>query len=120
VVTDALSAIADPTRRRIFELVAERPSPVGELADQLPVSRPAVSQHLRVLGEAGLVRRERDGTRNIYRLDRAGLELLREYLDALWERSLDSFRAAVESAPPPASTDGTAPDHRPAEHQEER
>ncbi len=91
-------ALADPTRRRLFELVAERPGPVGQLADQLPVSRPAVSQHLKVLREAGLVQEERVGTRHFYRLDSAGLEILRCYFDAFWERSLAVFKEAVEQA----------------------
>src|SRR5881275_1518864 len=74
-----LSALADPTRRQIFERVAERPRAVGELADGLPVSRPAVSQHLKVLKEAGLVSERRDGTRRLYRIDPAGVEGIRDY-----------------------------------------
>ena len=88
VVADALGALADPTRRRIFELVAERPRPVGELATPLPVTRPAVSQHLRVLRLAGLVLEERAGTRHVYRVDPAGLDAVRRYFEAFWERSL--------------------------------
>jgi DNA-binding transcriptional ArsR family regulator len=96
VIADALSALADPTRRRVFELVAERPRPVRQLADQLPVSRPAVSQHLKVLRQAGLVQEQRVGTRHVYGLDTAGLEILRAYFESFWERSLAVFKGAVE------------------------
>jgi DNA-binding transcriptional ArsR family regulator len=92
-----LSALADPTRQAIFERLSERPSAVGELADELPVSRPAVSQHLKVLKDAGLVRDEAAGTRRIYRLDPDGIDALRTYLDLFWNRSLAAFKAAVES-----------------------
>lgn len=109
MIADALLALADPTRRRLFELVAERPGPVGQLADQLPVSRPAVSQHLKVLREAGLVQEERIGTRHLYRLDGAGLQILRAYFDSFWERSLAVFKEAVEQASPPETTDPTEP-----------
>lgn len=91
-VDRVLLALADPTRRKILERLAESPSAVGELADPLPVSRPAVSQHLRVLKEAGLVSDQRSGTRRLYRVDPAGLAILREYLEVIWERSLASFR----------------------------
>jgi DNA-binding transcriptional ArsR family regulator len=100
VFADALTALADPTRRRVFELVAERPSPVGEIAGQLPVSRPAVSQHLKVLRLAGLVEEQRVGTRHVYRLDPTGLGAVRAYFDAFWERSLVAFKAAVELSTP--------------------
>jgi DNA-binding transcriptional ArsR family regulator len=93
---DGLSALADPTRRRIFERVAERPQAVGELARDLPVSRPAVSQHLKVLKAAGLVLDSPEGNRRIYRLNPKGLEALRVYLDRFWNRSLAAFQAAVE------------------------
>jgi DNA-binding transcriptional ArsR family regulator len=96
---DSLAALADPTRRTIFERVAEQPSAVGELADQLPVSRPAVSQHLRVLKDAGLVLDRKDGTRRIYALNPTGLEGLRGYLDEFWRRSLAAFKAAAEHQP---------------------
>ena len=96
MITDALGALADPTRRRLFELVADRPSAVGQLAEQLPVSRPAVSQHLKVLRRAGLVQEERVGTRHVYRLDSAGLQILRAYFESFWDRSLVSFKDAVE------------------------
>jgi len=97
---DGLGALADPTRRAIFELVARRPSSVGELAGQLPVSRPAVSQHLRALKQAGLVTSVPDGTRRVYRLDPDGVAGIRAYLDRIWDEALTAFQKAVESAPP--------------------
>jgi DNA-binding transcriptional ArsR family regulator len=93
---DGLTALADPTRRAIFERIAQRPSAVGELASQLPVSRPAVSQHLKVLKEAGLVRDRAVGTRRIYQLDPIGIDGLRQYLDQFWSRSLLAFKEAAE------------------------
>jgi DNA-binding transcriptional ArsR family regulator len=92
----ALAALADPTRRQIFEWLADRPEAVGRLADRLPVSRPAVSQHLRVLTEAGLVASRPDGTRRIYEVDPTGLAGLRTYLDGFWNRSLAAFTQAAE------------------------
>ena len=91
----AMDALGDPTRRRIFELLQGGPRAVGELADHLPVSRPAVSQHLRVLKEAGLVSERREGTRRIYRVDPDGLGELRAYFDRFWETALTSFESAV-------------------------
>jgi DNA-binding transcriptional ArsR family regulator len=91
-----LTALADPTRREIFERVASRPRAVGELADELPVSRPAVSQHLRVLTEAGLVSARAEGTRRVYELDPQGLSGLRDYLDGFWNRSLAAFKKAAD------------------------
>jgi DNA-binding transcriptional ArsR family regulator len=96
---DSLSALADPTRRAIFERVAERPSAVGELADRLPVTRPAVSQHLKVLKDAGLLVDRKAGTRRIYALNPTGLEGLRAYLDEFWRRSLAAFKEAAEHQP---------------------
>jgi DNA-binding transcriptional ArsR family regulator len=93
---DGFTALADPTRRAIFERLAERPSAVGELAGELPVSRPAVSQHLKVLREAGLVVDEPDGTRRIYRLDPDGVDALRGYLDQFWNQALVAFKRVVE------------------------
>ncbi|HEY6397871.1 MAG TPA: metalloregulator ArsR/SmtB family transcription factor [Solirubrobacteraceae bacterium] len=90
------SALADPTRRAIFERLAQGPTAVGELARELPVSRPAVSQHLKVLKEAGLVIDMRAGTRRIYQLDPDGVGALRAYLDRFWTRSLAAFKAAIE------------------------
>jgi DNA-binding transcriptional ArsR family regulator len=91
-----LSALADPTRRAIFEHLAERPRPVGELAGELPVSRPAVSQHLKVLKEARLVTDRRVGTRRVYQVDPEGLRLLRGYLDHFWDQALAAYKTAVE------------------------
>ena len=93
---DGLTALGDPTRRAIFERLADRPRAVGELAGELPVSRPAVSQHLKVLKDAGLVVDRPDGTRRIYQLDPAGLEALRTYLDQFWSKALAAYKAAVE------------------------
>jgi DNA-binding transcriptional ArsR family regulator len=91
-----LAALADPTRRTIFERVAERPRAVGELAGELPVSRPAVSQHLKVMKDARLVVARRDGNRRIYQLDPDGVALLRAYLDRFWSKALTAYKAAVE------------------------
>jgi DNA-binding transcriptional ArsR family regulator len=97
--TEGFTALADPTRRAIFERIAERPAAVGELAGELPVSRPAVSQHLKVLKEAGLVVDHPDGTRRIYQLDPQGVEALRAYLDTFWNQALAAFKRAVEQDP---------------------
>jgi DNA-binding transcriptional ArsR family regulator len=94
---DALQALGDPTRRSILEQLREGPRAVGEIAAQLPVSRPAVSQHLRVLKEAGLVKERQDGTRRLYRVDPNGLAGLRAYLEGFWEEALASFKAAAET-----------------------
>src|SRR5690242_843809 len=91
------AALADPTRRAIFERLVEHPSAVGELAGELPVSRPAVSQHLKVLKDAGLVVDRQAGTRRIYQLDPDGVDALRAYLDRFWSRALTSFKATVEA-----------------------
>ena len=91
----AMDALGDPTRRRIFELLQGGPRAVGELAGELPVSRPAVSQHLRVLKDAGLVTERRDGTRRIYRVDPSGLREIRDYFERFWETALASFESAV-------------------------
>jgi len=96
-VDEALAALADPTRRAIFERLVEGPAAVVDLASQVPVSRPAVSQHLKVLKEAGLVADERDGTRRVYHVDPDGLEALRSYLDGFWNRSLAAFKRAAEN-----------------------
>jgi DNA-binding transcriptional ArsR family regulator len=95
-----LSALADPTRRAIFERLAKRPMSVGELAEGLPVSRPAVSQHLRALKDARLVEHERAGTQNIYRVNPEGIAALRRYLDDLWTRALGDLKGAAESSKP--------------------
>jgi len=92
----AFDALGDRTRRDIFERLAARPQAVGELAGQLPVSRPAVSQHLRVLKEAGLVTDRPAGNRRIYQVDPTGVSALRAYLDRFWDQSLASFKEAAE------------------------
>jgi DNA-binding transcriptional ArsR family regulator len=93
----ALDALGDPTRRTIFEHLARGPSAVGELAAHLPVSRPAVSQHLRVLKDAGLVSESAQGTRRIYRIDPRGIGAMREWLDNHWETALDAFKAFADA-----------------------
>jgi DNA-binding transcriptional ArsR family regulator len=95
---DGWTALGDPTRRAIFELLADRPRAVGELASDLPVSRPAVSQHLKVLKEAGLVMDRAEGTRRIYRLDPDGLAALRSDLERFWGRALAAYKATVEQS----------------------
>ncbi len=94
--SDALSALGDPTRRAIFEHLGPRPLAVVDLAALVPVSRPAVSQHLKVLKGAGLVRDEQVGTRRVYSLDPDGIAVLRDYLDRFWNTALHSFKKRVE------------------------
>jgi DNA-binding transcriptional ArsR family regulator len=94
--TESLAALGDPTRRAIFERVAARPSAVGDLARGLPVSRPAVSQHLKVLKEAGLVTETPEGTRRIYRLDPRGIAAMRDWLDVHWSGALQSFASFAD------------------------
>ncbi len=89
-------ALAEPMRLAIVEQLADRPMAVGELAALLPVTRPAVSQHLKVLKEAGLVRDAAEGTRRVYRIDPAGLGQIRQWLDRFWEKSLAAYAAAAE------------------------
>jgi DNA-binding transcriptional ArsR family regulator len=96
---DSLGLLGDPTRRAIFELLARRPSTVGELAQQLPITRSAVSQHLRVLKDGGLVVSKAEGTRRIYRLNPDGVTALRAYLDRVWKEALTSFHKAAQAAP---------------------
>ncbi len=96
--TAALNALGSPMRRRIVELLAARPRAVGELASALPVSRPAVSKHLRLLEETGLVAHEAKGNSNLYRLDAAGFEAARSWLDRFWTEALGRFRLAAENA----------------------
>ena len=91
----ALAALSDPMRRTILERIVEAPRSVGEIAHNLPISRPAVSQHLKVLKEADLVREERIGTRRIYRADGAALGELRAYIDEMWKEALESFSETV-------------------------
>jgi len=92
----AIQALGDPTRRSIFERLRRGPRAVGELARELPVSRPAVSQHLRVLKEAGLVTEQRNGTRRIYGVDAQSVAELRDYFDEFWSDALESFKRAVD------------------------
>lgn len=89
-------ALADGTRRQIFERIARKPLSVAEIARGLPVSRPAVSQHLKVLKEAQLVTERKAGTRRVYRLDPRGVEDMRSYLDRFWDRALAAFKAEAE------------------------
>ena len=92
----AFDALADPTRRRVLERLAEGPRSVREIAEGLPVTRPAVSQHLKVLKEAHLVAEHAEGARRIYRIDPAGLGPMRAWLDRFWEAALAAFAAEVE------------------------
>jgi DNA-binding transcriptional ArsR family regulator len=94
--TSALAALADPTRRAVFEALRSGPRPVGAIAAGLPVSRPAVSQHLKALKQAGLVRDRAEGTRRVYYIDPDGLGPLRRWLDEFWTEALDAFKREVE------------------------
>ena len=93
---DVLAALADPTRRRVFERLRSGPRPVGAIARSMPVSRPAVSQHLKALKEAGLVADRQEGTRRVYFIDPHGLGALRRWLDQFWDEALAAFQAEVE------------------------
>jgi DNA-binding transcriptional ArsR family regulator len=93
---EPLTALGDPTRQAIFEHLADRPRAVGELARELPVSRPAVSQHLKVLKDARLVLDRRAGNRRIYHIDPDGVQALRAYLDRFWNKALAAYKAVVE------------------------
>jgi DNA-binding transcriptional ArsR family regulator len=92
----AFAALSDPTRRQVFERLADGPRAVGDLAEGLPVSRPAVSQHLKVLKEAGLVTDRAEGTRRVYQIDPQGLGQLRAWLDRFWDAALAAFVAEAE------------------------
>ncbi len=92
-----MTALADPTRRAVFERLRSGPRAVGEIARSVPVSRPAVSQHLRVLKEAGLVSERREGTRRLYSVNGDGLAELRAYVEGFWQDALDAFKAAADS-----------------------
>ncbi len=96
----AIAALADPTRRAVFERLRGGPRAVGDLAAGLPVTRSAVSQHLRVLTDAGLVRHRSEGTRRLYRVDPDGLAALRSYFDDFWDSALGAFQDQAESASP--------------------
>jgi DNA-binding transcriptional ArsR family regulator len=100
-----LDALGDPTRRQVFELLRRGPRSVGDLASELPVSRPAVSQHLRVLEDAGLVVHTKHGTRRLYELDATGVVTLRDWVEGFWDEALARFKAAAEST----SNEGGAP-----------
>jgi len=93
---DRFAALADPTRRRIFERLRSGPQAVGAIARRMPVSRPAVSQHLKVLKEAGLVADRPEGTRRVYYIDPNGLGALRAWVDQFWDKALAEFKAEVE------------------------
>ncbi len=95
----ALTALADPTRRLVFERLRPGPQPVTAIARGLPVSRPAVSQHLKVLKEAGLVTDRPEGTRRVYSIDPHGLGELRRWLDQFWDEALAAFQQEVEREP---------------------
>src|SRR5580698_4485240 len=97
----ALAALADPTRRAVFERLRNAPASVGELASGLPVSRPAVSQHLKALRLAGLVTDRAEGTRRVYYIDPDGLGELRRWLDRFWDDALAAFKREVEATPTP-------------------
>jgi len=108
------TALGDPTRRAIFECLVERAQAVGELAAQFPVSRPAVSQHLRVLKEAGLVTDRADGTRRIYQIRQQGVQAIHGYLDQMWGQAMAGFQAEAERAASqaPAGPQNTISNHR--------
>ena len=95
-LVDGWTALGDPTRRAIFERLAIGPSAVGEIANEFPVTRPAVSQHLKVLKDAGLVTSSRDGNRRIYQADPRGVAAMRDQLDRFWNQALATFREVVE------------------------
>src|SRR5688572_13190862 len=100
----ALAALADPTRRQVFEQLRTGPRAVGEIAGDMPVSRPAVSQHLKVLKEAGLVSDRAEGTRRVYYIDPHGLGALRRWLDQFWDEALTAFEAEMKRLHPMSST----------------
>ncbi len=117
-----LGLLGDPTRRAIFELLARRPSSVQELADQLPISRPAVSQHLKVLRDGGLVVSQPEGARRIYRLNPQGVAALRAWLEGVWDQALTDFHKAADQAAADNHFTGFSTDHptdRPNPEQEQ-
>jgi DNA-binding transcriptional ArsR family regulator len=113
-------ALADSTRRAIVERLAQRPRAVGELAADLPVSRPAVSQHLKVLKDAGLVTERADGTRRIYRLNEAGVSALRDQLDAFWNRALTGYQDVVGESTKEKSNDAGSGNRSSSAHRRRR
>ena len=100
-----MSVLGDPSRQAIIDCLSDGPRPVGELAALLPLSRPAVSQHLKVLKDVGLVLDRKDGTRRLYQVDPEGIAVVRAHLDQFWRRSLAAFQQVVESSP--ASSDAS-------------
>jgi DNA-binding transcriptional ArsR family regulator len=106
-IQDVLTALGDPTRLAIFELLTEHPRAVNELAAGLPVSRPAVSQHLKVLKSARLVRDRREGTRRIYEVNPEGVAMLRDHFARLWDRALANFKKAVDEEHQKEKEDGS-------------
>jgi len=94
--SDRFAALADPTRREIFEKLARKPLSVAEIAGGLPVTRPAVSQHLKILKDAGLVTMKSEGTRNVYQIDFKAIASMRDYLDRFWNKALAAFKDAAE------------------------
>jgi DNA-binding transcriptional ArsR family regulator len=104
----ALAALADPTRRQVFEQLRSGPRAVGELAEHVPVSRPAVSQHLKVLKEAGLVADRAEGTRRVYYIDPHGLGALRRWLDQFWDEALSAFEAEMKRLHPASTARGAS------------
>ena len=100
---NVLAALADPTRRQVFERLRGGPKPVGQIARGLPVSRPAVSQHLKVLKEAGLVTDRADGASRVYQIDPKGLAQVRRWLDQFWDDELVAFKAEAEATAPQAA-----------------
>jgi DNA-binding transcriptional ArsR family regulator len=113
---DGLAVLADPTRRLIFERLARGPRAVGDLAGELPVSRPAVSQHLRALKAAGLVTDRAAGTRRIYQVNPSGVAALRAYLDKIWTDALTAYQSAVEADEPGMAASAIV-QHRPEEQE---
>jgi DNA-binding transcriptional ArsR family regulator len=111
-VTEQLAALADPTRLAVFERVAKRPAAVHEIALDFPVSRPAISQHLRVLKDAQLVLDEAVGAQRIYRVDPTGIEEIRSYFDRFWGDALASFKTFIDTNPSPNPEDRNATDRR--------
>ena len=93
---DRMAVLADPMRRAIFEMLADGPRSVGDIAERLPVTRPAVSQHLKVLSEAGLIAHDSVGTRNLYRIEPDRVAEVRDYLDQLWQKALGNLKSRIE------------------------
>jgi DNA-binding transcriptional ArsR family regulator len=99
MAVDSLAALGDPTRRAIFELIAERPRSVAEITRRVPVTQSAVSQHLKVLRDSRLVRAEPKGASNVYHIDPHGLGQMRAWLDRFWSKTLAAYKVAVEQPP---------------------